>query len=181
MKSARFAVALAVIALFVFVCSQKLPAQALFGTISGIVTDPSGAAVPGATVKVTNSQTNVTSTLKTNAAGVYNASSLNPGVYTLAAEAKGFKTSVVKNITLEVNANPKVDLTLSVGAINEVVVVTAANTPILQTQESDLGQTVNEQQLEQLPTQSSSGRNIYSLIPLAQGVSEQVGQGGYGN
>jgi Carboxypeptidase regulatory-like domain/TonB dependent receptor len=181
MKSARFAVALAVIALFVFVRSQKLPAQALFGTISGIVTDPSGAAVPGATVKVTNSQTNVTSTLKTNAAGVYNASSLNPGVYTLAAEAKGFKTSVVKNITLEVNANPKVDLTLSVGAINEVVVVTAANTPILQTQESDLGQTVNEQQLEQLPTQSSSGRNIYSLIPLAQGVSEQVGQGGYGN
>jgi hypothetical protein len=97
------------------------------------------------------------------------------------AEAQGFRTAAVNNVLLEVNSRPKVDLQLSVGQANQVVEVIAANTPLLQTQESDLGQTVNQQLLEDLPTQSSSGRNIYSLIPLAEGVTEQVGRGGYGN
>lgn len=182
MNQAKVAIAFAGSAVLLFtLLSAGAGAQSVFGTISGIVTDPSGAAVSGARVLVTNTQTNVTVSLQTNGAGVYNASSLNPGTYTVSAEAKGFKKSVARDITLEVNANPKVDIALSVGANTEVLDVTAANTPILQTQESDLGQTVNSQELEQLPTQSSSGRNVYSLIPLAQGVSEQVGQGGYGN
>ncbi len=181
MKQARFAVAFAAVVLFIIMSSHSLPAQGLFGTISGLVTDPSGAFVPGATVRVINVATNVTTVWKTNGAGVYVATSLNPGTYRVQAEAKGFRTAEVSNVLLEVNSSPKVDLRLTVGQSSEVVEVTAANTPLLQTQESDLGQTVDEQQLEQLPTQSSSGRNIYSLIPLAQGVTEQVGQGGYGN
>lgn len=182
MKRQKVAIALMGVVLSVIALGpNRATAQSVFGTISGTVTDASGAAISGATVLVTNTQTNVTATLKTNEAGVYNATSLNPGIYTVSADAKGFKKSVVNNITLEVNANPKVDLALTVGGINEVMVVTAANTPILQTQQSDLGQTVTQQELEQLPTQSSTGRNVYSLIPLAQGVSEQVGQGGYGN
>jgi len=96
--------------LVIFICTislREVRAQGLFGTISGIVTDSSGAAIPGATVKVTNVNTNVITTLSTNGAGVYSATSLNPGVYNVAAEAKGFKAAIAKNISLEVNASPK--------------------------------------------------------------------------
>src|SRR5581483_4005354 len=173
--------ALCGVVFLLLLCTNQLLAQGFFGSISGEITDQSGAAVPNATVKVTNVATNVTTTWKTNGAGVYVANSLNPGTYKVQAEAQGFRTAQVNNVLLEVNSRPKVDLQLSIGQASQVVEVTAANTPLLQTQESDLGQTVNQQSLEDLPTQSSSGRNIFSLIPLAEGVTEQVGQGGYGN
>ncbi len=156
-------------------------AQGLFGSISGIVTDSSGAVVPDATVKVTNLDTNVVITVKTNSAGLYGATSLNPGRYKVEGEAKGFKTAVLSQLTLDVNVNLKVDLSLTVGQVTESVEVTAANAPILQTQQSDLGQTVSQKQLEELPTFSSSGRNVYSLLPLAAGVSQQTGCDGCGN
>jgi len=155
--------------------SPNILAQGLFGTISGGVSDSSGAVVPGATVRVINVSTNVVTTLTTNGAGVYVATSLNPGVYNVEAAAKGFKTAIVKGITLEVDGNPKINLTLQVGQVSEKVEVTTESAPLLQTQQSDLGQTVNERQLEQLPTFGSTGRNVYSLLPLAPGVSQQTG------
>ncbi len=157
-----------------------MAAQGLFGTISGVVMDSSGAVVPGASVRVTNVNTNIVALLTTNGAGVYSATSLNPGLYNVQAEAAGFKTAAVNNITLEVNTNPKVDLTLSVGQSSESIEVTA-EAPLLQDQQSHLGQTVTRQQLDQLPTASAIGRNVYSLITLAAGVSEQVGGGGGDN
>jgi len=166
--------------IFVLVCAHNLAAQGLFGTISGLVTDPTGAVVPGATVKVTNTGTNVTVALKTNGAGAYSATSLNPGTYKVQAEAKGFKTALADNILLEVNASARVDLTLTVGQASEVVRVTAENAPILHTQQSDLGQTLNATQLEELPTQSSSGRSPYNFLVLAAGVSQQTGCTGSG-
>src|SRR6266567_4265600 len=181
MKPGKFAVAFVVIALFVFVCPQKLPAQGLFGTISGVVTDPTGAVVSGATVKVTNIGTNVAVTLTTNGAGVYNATSLNPGTYKVQAEARGFKTAVANNIVLDVNATPKVDLALTVGQASEMVEVTAANTPILQTQQTDLGQTLDITNVQNLPTQGGSGRSPYNFLVLAPGVSQQTGCQGCGN
>src|SRR5260370_19235779 len=166
------------------VCSSEVLAQGLFGTRSGVITDSSGGVVPGTTVKVTNVNTNVVVTLTTNSAGVYVATSLNPGVYDVEAEAKGFKTAIVKGITLEVDANPKINLTLPVGQISERIEVTTESAPLLQTQRSDLGQTVNEMQLERLPTSGGSGRSVYSLLPLAAGVSQPPGCdscGNYGN
>src|SRR5216683_3239026 len=163
------------------VCSSEVLAQGLFGTISGVITDSSGGVVPGVTVKVTNVNTNVVVTLTTNSAGVYVATSLNPGVYDVEAEAKGFKTAIVKGLTLEVDANPKINLTLPVGQISERIEVTTESAPLLQTQQSDLGQTVNEMQLERLPTSGGSGRSVYSLLPLAAGVSQQTGCDGCGN
>src|SRR3989442_3480172 len=174
-RQARIAAVLAGFLSILAFCSPKILAQGLFGTISGVVVDTSGAVVPGATVRITNVNTNVAVTLTTNSAGVYVATSLNPGVYNVEAEAKGFKTAIVKDITLDVDANPKVNLTLPVGQITERIEVTAENAPLLQTQQSDLGQTVNERQLEQLPTFSGTGRNVYSLLPLAPGVSQQTG------
>jgi hypothetical protein len=167
------------LALLVF-CAPRMAAQGLFGTISGTVTDQSGAVVPGATVKVTNVNTNVATTLTTSEAGVYNAASLNPGIYNVEAEAKGFKTALVKGITLEVNANPKVDLVLEVGATTQVVEVTA-EAPLLQSQQTSLGQTVGQRLIDQLPTQSGGGRSVYNLLFLTAGVSEQKGGGGGNN
>lgn len=181
MNVRKFAVAFATVAMFALVCSQESFAQGLFGSISGAVTDSSGAVVTGATVRVTNVDTNVTTTWRTNGAGVYNATSLNPGNYSVAAEAKGFKRAVANNIVLDVNSSPKVDLTLPIGQTSETVEVTAANTPILQTQQTDLGQTLNSRELEQLPTQSSSGRSPYNFLVLAPGVSQQTGCSGCGN
>jgi len=182
MERTKIAWALVIVVLSAFVLlPSQMMAQGLFGTISGVVTDSSGGMVPDATVKVTNIKTSVTITVKTNGTGVYSATSLNPGVYKVEAEAKGFKTAVVNNFPLEVNANPKVDLTLTVGQINEVVEVSTANIPILQTQQSDLGQTLNENELAQLPTSGGGGRNVYSLLPLAAGVSQQTGCDGCGN
>ncbi len=155
-------------------------AQGLFGTISGVVTDSSGAVIPNATVKVTNVKTNVLTTLTTNNVGAYNATSLNPGVYNVQGEAKSFKTALVRDITLEVNANPKVDLVLVVGAITQVVEVNA-EAPLLQSQQSSLGQTVNERLIDQLPTQSGAGRSVYNLLFLTAGVSEQNASEDAGN
>ena len=153
--------------------------QGLFGTISGTINDSTGAVVPNAPVKVTNINTGVVRSYVTNSAGLYSATSLNPGVYSVEANARGFKAAIARDINVEVNANPKVDLTLQVGESSQVVEVTS-DAPILQTQQSNLGQTVTRRELEQLPTFSGSGRSIYSLIPLAAGTSEQVGCDGCG-
>ncbi len=160
--------------------ATRLAGQGLFGTISGVVTDSSGAVVPGATVKVTNVNTNVTATLTSNSAGAYNATSLNPGTYNVAAEATGFKTAVMNGISLEVGANSRADLVLEVGTTTQVVEVTAA-APLLQSQQTSLGQTVNERLIDQLPTQSGNGRSVYNLLFLTAGVSEQKGGGGGNN
>jgi len=133
-------------------------AQQFYGTITGTVSDPSGAVVPNATIKVINVDTNVTVVLKTNAAGVYVANNLIVGTYRVEAEAVGFKRAIASRIPLEVGATPKLDLELAVGQTNESVTVTEANSPILQTQQTDLGQTVDSSRLEQLPTFSNSGR-----------------------
>jgi hypothetical protein len=151
-------------------CSSQMMAQGLFGAISGTVTDSQGAVVSGASVKVTNSDTNVSKVLTTNSAGIYSADSLNPGNYAVEAGSHGFKTAVAKNIVLGVGAKANVDLTLSPGAATETVEVSASNTAIVQAETSDLGQTVGRRELDQLPT----GRSVFdSFLLLAAGVSQQ--------
>ena len=150
--------------------------QAVFGAITGTVTDTTGAVLRKATVSVTNVDTGVAKTLVTNEAGVYNASNLIPGVYKVEASLSGFKTALVSSVTLEVNANQKVDFTLEVGAATELVDVTTG-APLLQTERTNLGQTVTQQQIEQLPT----GRLLFNLLPLAAGISQQVACDGCGN
>ncbi len=153
-------------------------AQGVFGSITGVVTDPSGAVVPHATVKAINVDTGVVTTLKTNTEGVYNASSLNPGLYNVQAEVAGFKTAVASGIKVDVGASPRVNLALQVGATSESVTVEAP-TAGLKTEQSNLSQTVTNRQLQDLPVQSSSGRSIWNLVPLSVGVTQQIGGGGY--
>src|SRR5206468_10946111 len=125
--------------------------------------------------KVTNVDTNVTSTLKTNRAGVYVASSLIVGTYRVEAGAAGFKKAVADKITLEVGATPKVDLSLAVGRTTEVVEVTPANAAILQTEQTDLGQTMDTSRLQELTTVSNAGRRPYNFLTLTARVTQQTG------
>jgi outer membrane receptor protein involved in Fe transport len=164
------------IAVALMLCSTPVAGQAVFGTISGVVTDPSGAVIPGAAVKVTNLNTGVSKTLITNGAGAYNAASLPPGTYEVQVDLKGFKTAVAKDITVEVSGNARVDLKLEIGQTTESVEVTS-EAPLLQTQQSSIGQTVSQKQLDMLPVQGGTGRSIYNLVALSAGVTQQVGQG----
>src|SRR5258708_13937160 len=79
-------------------CPSRMLAQGLFGTISGTVTDSSGAAVSGVTIKVINVDTNVSKTLTSNGAGIYSAKNLNPGNYQIEAGANGFKIHIAQVI-----------------------------------------------------------------------------------
>ncbi len=171
-RAGSVAAALAIVG---FSC-LPVAAQGVYGVISGTVTDSSSAVLPGATVRVVNDGTQVTTIVTTNEAGVYNATNLIPGTYTVEASLSGFRTAVRKAVTLEVNANLKVDVILQLGPTSESVTV-IADAPLLETQQTNLGQTVTQRQIEQLP----SGRNLFSLIPLAAGVSQQAACDSCGN
>ncbi len=146
-RAGSIAAALAIVG---FSC-LPVAAQGVYGVISGTVTDSSSAVLPGATVRVVNDDTQVTTTLTTNEAGVYNAKNLIPGTYTVEASLSGFRTAVRKAVTLEVNASLKVDVTLQLGPTSESVTV-IADAPLLETQQTNLGQTVTQRQIEQLPS-----------------------------
>ena len=178
MKRSHLISGFLVILLAAAVGSLPVCAQQFYGTITGTVTDATGAVVANASVKVTNTDTNVTLATRTNSVGVYNVPSLIVGTYRVEAEASGFKRAIADKITLQVGATPKVDLVLTVGRSNETVEVTSANAPILQTEQTDLGQTMDTSQLANLPILgggAANGRSPYNLLPLAAGVSQQTG------
>jgi hypothetical protein len=175
MKPTTAAAFLCVALAFFALGTRAAAQQGVFGSITGTITDSSGGVLSGATVNITNVATNVVKSTTTNQAGAYSVTNLVPGTYRVEASLSGFKTAV-SSITLEVNANPKVDMALQVGAETENVTV-VARAPLLQTEQTSLGQTVTQQQIEQLPT----GRNLFNLIPLAAGISQQTTCDGCGN
>ena len=135
-------------------------------SIQGTVTDPSGAAVGGATVQLENLVNHTTAAATTDSSGEYRFLSLAPGRYKLVVAAKGF-AKVETESTLETGQNLNVPLTLKVGAATESVTVTAEN-PLINTAETRNQQTLESQELSTLPL---SGRNLLALISVAPGVS----------
>jgi hypothetical protein len=153
------------------VCLLALPvvslAQTTTGSIVGTVTDPSGAAVPGATVTVTNEGTGiVVIRLTTDPSGNYVATTLLPGRYSITVEATGFKKSVSPGINLSVQDRLGVNVTLEVGQVTETVEVIGA-APALQTDSSYLGQVVDSQRIVDLPL---NGRYFTRLAVLTSGT-----------
>ena len=103
---------------FLSIMAGLSQAQDIRGLISGTVTDPQGASVVGATVVVTNTDTNVLSTLTTNSSGFYEAPLLLPGPYQVSVEAHGFKKTIRSKLTLLMQDQLKIDLQLEVGGVN---------------------------------------------------------------
>jgi hypothetical protein len=152
--------------LLVSLAAPTLLAQTITGSITGTVTDPSGAVVANVRVSATNTATGVEFPTATNTAGIYTILFLAPGDYHVSAEAAGFRKSVVGPFKLEVNQIARVDLTLEVGDLTQSVEVTAI-APILQTEATATGDTITSTKLTSVPL---NGRNFASLLTLLPGV-----------
>src|SRR5579863_1010576 len=150
------------------------------GTIVGVVRDPSGAIIQGAKVTVEDVERGVQMTLSTNDQGEYVASPLHIGQYKVAVEKPGFKKAVSEVVELNVQGRVAINVTLQVGQISEVVVVTEV-APLLETQTSELGQVVDQKRVSNLPL---NGRNFAQLALLSPGTSPSEpgarDEGGYG-
>jgi len=134
--------------------------------ISGIVTDEQGAAVPGATVTITNEQTGVDTVLVTNAAGAYTSPPLVLGRYTVKADIEGFKTSTASGILLEGGSVIRHDIPMQVGTLEETVEVTAATGLSVTT--PDVAHTVNEKYYEDLPFITGADVRLAESVLLMQ-------------
>lgn len=156
--------------LCVALLSASLEAQQPTGTITGVVTDASGAVVPGATVTIVSKATQFTVQLTTSGAGVYNASGLLPGVYEVRVEAKGFKKTVLE-LKVEVGRVTPADVRLQVGDLTETVTVDARAVRVNPTQTALEG-VVTEELIRDLPL---NGRNFLDLGQLEPGA--QVNDG----
>jgi hypothetical protein len=144
----------------------SLHAQTITGTITGTVTDASGAVVPNAKIVATNTGTGVQTSAVTTAAGIYNIPFLAVGQYNISAEASGFRKTVVGPFPVEVNQIVRMDVSMQVGTLAETVEVSAVAPP-LQTESTQTGQTLTSKRLSDLPL---NGRNIVSAMLLIPGA-----------
>jgi len=142
-------------------------AQVDRGAVSGTVTDASGGVVPGATVTVTNVDTNQSTKLTTDNSGGFVANLLRIGKYAVTAEKQGFQKTVQENVDVGVNQVVRVDLALQVGAMTQTVEVTGAP-PLIQSETSSLGTIETERRIVDLPL---NGRNFIALAYLGPGAN----------
>lgn len=158
----RFAVLAVLLCLF----TAALSAQTTTASITGTVSDPSGAVVPNVKVVATNVGTNVTYSATTNDSGVYNLLFLPVGQYNVTAETQGFKKTILGPFPLEVNQIARVDVNLQVGETTQSVEIRDF-APILQTESTQTGDTLTSSRLSALPL---NGRNFASLTMLIPGA-----------
>ncbi len=140
--------------------------QEFRGTISGAVTDSSGAAIPGASVVIKEVHTGTTNTTKSDAAGQYVVPFLLPGQYQVTVSESGFQTEIRNNISVESQAHPIVNLQLSVGSTGETVEVNSAP-PLIDQANASIGQVISTKEVENLPL---DGRTPTTLTELSEGV-----------
>ena len=144
-----------------------LHAQELRGKIKGRVLDQNKAAVPGATVQVTDTSRNATVTLTTNGEGLFEAPYLLPGNYQVVVEIAGFKKSIQDKVQVQINETRDLEIALEVGGAQETVTVTA-DAATLNAADGNLGQTVDRKRVDELP---SVHGDPYHLINLTPGVA----------
>jgi hypothetical protein len=145
----------------------SLRAQVDTGSITGTVTDPSGAVVSGAKVTLTNEGTGTSLSTTTGADGVYEFSPVRIGTYKLDLSAGGFKKEIQTHVVVDVSARVPANFKLQPGAVSETVEVTSA-APVLQSQDASVGQVIDQRSVNDLPL---NGRNFTFLAQLAAGVN----------
>jgi len=150
--------------------SYEAYAQAVYGSISGTITDPQSAAISGASVTVTNVAQNVTTTAKTNDSGFYEVTHLIPGVYQVKIEQQGYKTAV-QEVVVKADVAATADIRLEVGALAETVTITGVDLS-LKTDKSDVATTFNQRQVQELPT---FDRNFTRFVLLSPGTQQLPG------
>ncbi|HEY7337611.1 MAG TPA: TonB-dependent receptor [Bryobacteraceae bacterium] len=148
----------------------RCEAQTDTASITGLVSDPSGAVVFGAKVTVGNRDTNISTTAITNESGLYFVSGLRPGAYNVAVSQTGFKQILREGVVLQVGQTTRVDLALTVGETSDTVDV-VAEAPLTETETSDRGIVVDSRKIVELPL---NGRDYNQLAQLAPGVLFQT-------
>jgi len=161
----RFGIA-ALLFVLSILAARPAAAQVSGASLSGEVTDESGAAIAGCTVSIKNIATGDIREVPTNSDGFYTAPNLLPGNYEVTASATGFSTVVQKNVTLTVGAEQPLNITLRVGNLSQQVVVTAAPSSV-QTTTSEISATVDSTTVREMPL---NGRDWASLATLEPGV-----------
>jgi hypothetical protein len=146
--------------------AAPLAAQTELATITGSVSDPTGAILRNVTVTATNEATNVAASTVSNETGRYLIPALRPGVYTITATAAGFKKHVQSAVTLQVNQTARLDLTMTVGEVSEQVTV-SAEASLLETETSSRGAVIDQRKIVELPL---NGRDYNQLALLSPGV-----------
>jgi len=155
----------------VLLCAVAGIAQTNKGAISGTVFDSNGAAVPGATVTITNLGTGQKATITTTDTGAFSAQSLDPVTYSVLVEAKGFKKALVDHVKVDTAATATANVSLETGSVTEQVVVTA-EAPLLNTESGTTTHTVTERQIQDIPLNS---RSVLDLAVTAPNVTGDVG------
>jgi hypothetical protein len=145
--------------------------SATSGAVSGVVSDPTGAVVPNATVTLTNQGTNISQTATTDSAGRYSFPSVDPGTYSVRFSGKGFHTTVVNSLQVVVAKSNTVDVKLELGQVSETVEVSASGMAELQTQDATVGEVLSGTEMNRLPV---NGRSAAQLIFMQPGVSPDV-------
>src|SRR4029077_18601721 len=143
-------------------------------SVSGTVQDPTGAAVAGAQVKITNTDTSAARSTQSSDTGAYNFPSLAIGPYKLEVTKDGFTGYAQTGIVLQVNTSPTIDVTLQVGAVTQQVEV-QANAAMVETQSNGVGQVIQPEQVVDLPL---NGRQVTQLVALAGAAVNTGGAGG---
>jgi hypothetical protein len=166
----RLAAGILLAAVVVLLFPYFASAQIDTGSVVGTVSDPSGAAIAGATVTLTNEATGVSRTVSTNGDGAYQFSAIIPGTYSVKAEASNFEAAIRTHLEIDVQSRPAADFTLKVGSSSETVEVSSA-TPVLQTETADMGGVVQSEQINDLPL---NGRRYSDLALLEAGIQRNL-------
>src|SRR5579863_5462667 len=141
--------------------------------IQGVIVDPQGAAVEGATVTLTSKDTNVSKIVTTDAGGTYNFLSLAPAHYTITVEKSGFKKQALADVVVAAEQTQAVNITLEIGEVTQSVTVSAETNPSMDTETGQISGTLSKAEIQNLP---SFGRDPFQLLRLAPGV---FGDGGH--
>jgi hypothetical protein len=170
-RSILRSIAVTVSFLLISLCSSHLWAQVDTGGITGIVTDTSGAVIPGATVTITNNATGIVTKEIATSTGQYVFGSVPPGTYTLQVKMPGFGIYSASGIAVHIQQTPTINVALKPGSSTETITVTSA-TPLMQAQSAEVSQTITGQEVNDLPL---STRDWTSLGQTAAGVTTNTG------
>jgi Carboxypeptidase regulatory-like domain/TonB dependent receptor len=165
--------ALLIAPLLYLVAPQAACAQGITGSITGTVTDPSGAVISGATVTILEVDTNAIHTTRTSEAGTFTVTQLPPGRYNVKVEKAGFKSYDESGLILAIDQDAQLNAQLAVGSENQSIEV-ASTAPVIQTEDSSVGQVIDSQAIENTPLNGRlSVMGLIALSPGIQGVGAQ--------
>src|SRR5919201_514927 len=159
-----------VLALLLVICPVMSFGQAVFGGISGTITDPSGAAITDAKVTITETSKGVSYNTATNSSGNFTQSHLTVGNYDVRIEASGFEVYIRRNVRVTVDEVAPVNAQLVVGKVGEVVSVTAEDA-LLKTEKSDVSDTLEQKTVQEIPIYDRDVSRLYFLVPGIQATT----------